>query len=68
MDEEQVGGIDMKKEMKELLHYILELFGYLDNEICIYIESKDMTEDELHNLYSDLCEYIDEKYKLEVTA
>jgi len=58
----------MKKEMKELLHHILELFGYMDNEMCAYIASKDMTEDELHYLYGDLLEYIYEKYPLEVTA
>ena len=65
MDAEKVGGIKMKKEMKELLHHILELFSYMDNEMLSYIETRDMTEDELHYLYGDLVEYIDNKYPLE---
>jgi len=55
----------MKKEMKELLHHILELFSYMDNEMFSYIETRDMTEDELHYLYGDLLEYIYNKYPLE---
>ena len=55
----------MKKEMKELLYHILELFSYMDNEMFSYIETRDMTEDELHYLYGDLMEYIDKKYPLE---
>jgi len=55
----------MKKEMKELLHHILDLFSYMDIEMSSYIETRDMTEDELHYLYGDLMEYIDKKYPLE---
>jgi hypothetical protein len=55
----------MKKEMKELLHHILDLFSYMDIEMSSYIETRDMTEDELHYLYGDLMEYIDNKYPLE---
>ena len=55
----------MKKEMKELLHHILHSWEYMETEMACYIEEDDMTEQELHILYGELCEYINEKYKLE---
>lgn len=55
----------MKKEMKELLHHILDSWSYMETEMSCYIEEIDMTEQELHILYGNLCEYINEKYKLE---
>tara|TARA_R100001510_G_C7650582_1_gene208116 strand:+ start:1926 stop:2105 length:180 start_codon:yes stop_codon:yes gene_type:complete len=55
----------MKKEMKELLHHILQVWTYMEIEQHEYEVRNDMTEDELQFLYSDLCEYIEKKYKLE---
>ncbi len=55
----------MRKDMKELLHHILESWSYMDNEMWGYTETRDITEDELHILYGELCEYIDNKYPLE---
>ena len=55
----------MKKEMKELLHYILDSWSYMDNEHQAYTEGHDISADDLDYLYGDLMEYIDEKYKLE---
>ena len=55
----------MKKELKELLHHILQVWTYMEIEQHEYEVRNDMTEDELQFLYSDLCEYIEKKYKLE---
>ena len=55
----------MKKEMKELLHHILQVWTYMEIEQAEYERRNDMTEDELQFLYGDLCEYIEKKYKLE---
>lgn len=55
----------MKKEMKELLHHILDSWSYMETEMSCYMEDRDMEWDELDYLYSNLCEHINEKYKLE---
>ena len=55
----------MKKEMKELLHHILESWSYMDIEHEAYTERYDILADDLVYLYGDLMEYINTKYKLE---
>ena len=55
----------MKKDMKQLLRYILELWSYMDNEHEAYIKEHDISADDLDYLYGDLLEYIYTKYNLE---
>jgi hypothetical protein len=55
----------MKKDMKELLHWILESWSYMDNEHEAYTVRHDISADDLDYLYGDLLEYIYTKYKLE---
>jgi len=55
----------MRKDMKELLHYILDSWSYMDNEHEAYTEGHDILADDLDYLYGDLMEYIDNKYPLE---
>ena len=55
----------MKKEMREMLQHIWEVFGYLDNEVEYYADRYEITLEEVHELYNDLGIYIGEKYKLE---
>lgn len=55
----------MKKDMKELLHYILDSWSYMDNEHEAYTEGHDISADDLDYLYGDLMEYINTKYPLE---
>lgn len=55
----------MKKEMKELLHHILEMWNYMEIEQSEYEKQHDMTDSELQFLYVDLQLYMEEKYKLE---
>ena len=55
----------MRKELREMLQHIWEVFGYLETEIIHYAEKYEMTINEVHELYNDLGIYIGEKYKLE---
>jgi len=55
----------MKKEMREMLQHIWEVFGYLDTEVEYYAEKYEITLEEVHELYNELGIYIGEKYKLE---
>ncbi len=55
----------MKKQMRESLQHIWEVFGHLDSEVEYYAERYEITLEEVHELYNDLGIYIDKKYKLE---
>lgn len=55
----------MKKEMREMLQHIWEVFGYLHNEVEHYADRNEITIEEVLELYNDLGIYIDKKYKLE---
>lgn len=55
----------MKKDMKDLLHHILNVWSFMDNEHEIYTEWYNISANDLDYLYGDLIEYIDNKYPLE---
>ena len=65
MDEEQVGGLSMKKEMKDLLHFMWDSFGYNQGDMDYYAETNNLTGDEFFELYDNLGRYLDKKYPLE---
>jgi len=42
----------MKKELRDMLQHIWEVFGYLETEIEHYAEINEMTINEVHELYN----------------
>ena len=55
----------MRKDMKDLLHFMWDTFGFCHADMDYFAERNKLTGKEVEELYQDLGEYLDEKYPLE---